>query len=137
MIEIRNYFAARINEVDPDFKPWNDGFAFDNIPSTFINKTYHLAYQIESTDHIDTSITDNYTISLLLFFKGYRDVQTALDKSMTLANNIRVNIISRDNVFASAFYNVKAVSMIPEALESNDNSMYITLEFELNKNVLI
>ena len=137
MNEIRTYFSSRIKEIDPDFKPWKDGFAFDNIPSTFINKTYHLAYQIESTDHIDTSILDNYSISLLLFFKGYRDVQTALDNSMTLANNIRVNIINRNNVFSSSFYNIKAVSMIPEALESNDNSMYVTLEFELNKNVLI
>ncbi|MDH3324066.1 MAG: hypothetical protein OEL89_00345 [Candidatus Peregrinibacteria bacterium] len=133
MNDIRGYFDTRIAEIDSKFKPWNDGFPSDNIPSTFINKSYFLLYNINSSEFLDQSMSDNYLVNLKLFFKGGRDVQTTIDESFDLANNIRVNIVKRENVFPSAFYNILPESMTFNILNGNDNSFYIEIVFELTK----
>ena len=129
--QVRTYFKSRIAEIDSDFKEHKDAFNYENIGKTVYNKAYHISYGgVDSVELLDEITDDRMNVSVKLFFKGFRDTQTALDTSMDKANLIRLNAVKRVNYYGNTnIKNIIMTTLTPEALESNDNQIIITLNF--------
>ncbi len=128
--DVRSYVSARILEIDSDFREWNDGFNKDNIPSSLLDKSFFVEYGLETPDQENTFITDTIAVTLTVFFKGFRNVKVALDSSMDLADDIRINVLSKAKLGASNYLNITNLSMESSPIdESNDNSIAIEMTF--------
>jgi hypothetical protein len=116
------------------FREWEDAFNKDNIPKNILNKSYFMSYGITTVEN-SVPLEDNINIVIECFFKGYRNPKEALDNAMVLCNSIRLEILNRESIASFLEVNILAidsVSQIPEPLNSsNDNSILITLEFNL------
>lgn len=134
------WFVVRFKEYFQDifkangFKEWEDAFNKDNIPSNILNKSYFMSYGINTVEN-SVPLEDNINIEIECFFKGYRNPKEALDNAMELCNSVRLSILNRESIASFLEVNILAidsVSQIPEPLNSsNDNSILITLEFNL------
>jgi len=133
MNEIRKYLIDRVAEIDTNLKPWNDGFAFDNIPSTIRDKSFFINYEITSTQRLDTAIVDLYDVNLNLFFAGKKDVQGLIDTAFNLADNIRINVIQLNKLISTNIHAIETLSMKTIPLDNNDNSFYIEISFNFQK----
>jgi len=129
--DIRSFIKARILAEDADFKEWKDGFNRDNIPSTLFNKSFFISYSLPSNIKTDSSWTDDsVSASAELFFKGYINIQDALDSAMNTADNIYRRASNSVN-YTNEIKKVDGVSIIPEPLISNDNSIIITITWNI------
>jgi len=136
--KVRDYTIQQVLGVDSDFKEWTDGFNSENIPSTLFNKAFHIFYTIPSIVDGQSYITNSVSLTLKLFFKGYRDPAEAIDTAMDTASDIVAAMKSIHNVqlYRSTddlpIQNVVPLSQIAEPLENNDNNVIITMEFDMN-----
>ena len=132
MVKFKEYFQTIFK--DNGFKEWDDAFNKDNIPSNILNKSYFMSYGINTVEN-SVPLEDNINIEIECFFKGYRKPKETLDKAMELCNSVRLSILNRESIASFTEVNILAiesVSQIPEPLNaSNDNSIVITLEFNL------
>ena len=129
--QVRTYFKSRLSETDSDFREWTDGFNRENIPNNIYDKAYHIAYgSLASSALSDNFIEDNLSVSIQLFFKGYRDPAQAIDDALDKAHNFRLRCVSFPNATTGDdIKNVILTTMIPDFPESNDNMIIIDLEF--------
>ena len=136
--DLRPYFQARLAAVDPDFREWEDGFNVDNIPSTILDKSWHLRFDPFSyvgTAHTCLSFDCGLTMSV--FFKGYRNPQEAIDSALFFADAIikectnpvhRLNQPKIKNVLPSTV-------AVRELGATNDNA--VVLEIQLTCEVIL
>lgn len=136
--KIRTYLKELIERADPSFKEHKDAFNTDNIAKTSFNKAYHISYDIPSIDFgADAYFTSNASAAVTFFFKGYRCPQTALDDSMDIVGGLSQDFASVSNLTAyrmSYDFPIQVcnpVSQTPQPLQSNDNSIIITLDLNL------
>jgi len=129
---VRTYLSARVLEIDSDFREWDDGFNKENIPSTLLNKSFFIEYEISGVDNSEnTFLTDTISTKITLFYKGFRDVKTALDTSMDLTDNIRINILSKAKIGLTSYLNITNSSVVASPIdESNDNSIAVEMNFD-------
>ena len=129
--DVRDYIKARILAEDSDFKEWKDGFNRDNIPKTIFNKAFFISYSLPSNNVTQSSWSDDsVSVQAELFFKGFRSVQDALDNAMDVADNIYRRAPNNAN-YAGNIKKVDGVSVIPEPLISNDNSIIIIITWNV------
>lgn len=131
--QVRDYFRARILEVDTDFKEHRDGFNRDNVPRAAFNKGFHVLPGTLVSDATDMlHLDDNLSVSVQLFFKGFRDVQSAMDEALDKAHDIRLQAIKHAKAMVGQnIKNVICNSIGAEPLDSNDNAILVTLEFSV------
>lgn len=136
--KIRTYLKNIITDFDADFKEHKDAFNTDNIARTNFNKAYHITYSVPSIDSgSDVYFTSSATASIQFYFKGYRCPQTALDEAMDTVATLSQSFASISNVsaFRMAYdfpiQQVSPTSQVPEPLQSNDNSIIINLDLNL------
>jgi len=75
---VRPYFRARAESLDYD--EWKDGFNFNNIPATQLDRSFHLGPV--GADAVDLNQQDQTMIAQItvrLFFKGFRNSAQAID----------------------------------------------------------
>lgn len=131
---IREYIDDRVKEIDSDFSEWEDGFNMENIPSTLMDKSFFVEYGISSVADDKTLIIDTIEVTLRLFFKGFRNVKDALDNSMDLADNIRINILGKGNIANSDYLTAQNTGMVASQInESNDNSLVVEMTFNFEQ----
>lgn len=130
--KIRTYLENNIKAVDADFRQHDDAFNSVNIAN--IEKAFHISYSVASTEVGQQMLMQTASISVKFYFKGFRDTIKMFDTAMDLVNDVAMGCASRTNVAAFRasddfpIQNIDIVSQVPEQLESNDNSMSITLE---------
>lgn len=134
--DLRTYFINRIQAEDSDFREHTDGFNRDNIPSTLLNKTFHIEFGNFSGEGLVDQVTkDVQEVNVFLYFKGFRDPKATIDTGMDTGNNIRLGAIKFENIAASLIPEMKKVilnSMSPSPIDTNDNSIIITLSFSVD-----
>lgn len=132
MIEqFRSFLKARVLEENSDFKEWPDAFNSENIPSTLIDKSFHITYDsISLVDDQGCFFFDDASMNVQLFFKGYRDPQTALDFAVNTAHNIRRRAVN-PNKANELIKRVDALSLDVEPIDTNDNAIIINLNFNI------
>lgn len=131
---VRSFLEARLLEVDSDFEVHDDAFSLENIGNNDFNKRYHIFYGNVATS-VDNQHTTNDIVNatVTLFFRGYRNATESLDESMDLANTYRLNCLKIAPLRAQDFIKrVVCSSIQAEPLDSNDNSIKITLQFSIN-----
>jgi len=135
--KVRTYFKNQIAIIDGDFKEWEDAFNIDNIPSSIRDKSYHIAYEIPTSEDFNTHLEDGISVTLNAFFKGYRTPAATLDVAMDLCNDIRIQSVKKESIESfratddNPIFGVISNSIIPTSITSNDNQVVITLEFTI------
>jgi len=130
LVSVRQYFRDRMDSLS--YSEWTDGFNFVNIPSTILNRSYHLEVGTISSNAANQHVHEfSYPITLRLFLKGYRDPSAAIDDSIVEIESIYSNVLSPTNRYSISIKDVvpNSVSVIPLDA-SNDNSIIVQFEFD-------
>lgn len=129
---IREYFQARILEVDPDFSEYSDAFnSNDEVPGNIVSKAYHILSKGISPGTSDMmSTNDEVPVEVKLYFKSSGDKIEALNGAQDVANSVRLLCLK-----ASKFRGVAGIRAItctgltPMPLNTNENTFYVLLNF--------
>jgi hypothetical protein len=130
---LRPYFEQRMLAVDAELKEWEDGFNIDNIPSSILDKSWHIQFNPFSynTGGAHTCLSFNCPVTLNVFFKGYRNPKEAIDTALIFADAIikectkpvqRLNQPKIKNVLPS-------LVSVRELDTTNDNAAVLELQF--------
>jgi hypothetical protein len=117
--------------VDSDFREHKDGFNDENIGRNIFNKSYHITMSNPSNADTDgCRIEDDISVTAKLFFKGGKTskIQGVLDAALDTGHNYKLKA-SNFNDFPSVIKRVVGNSVVPSPLDTNDNSIIITVEF--------
>lgn len=134
--QIRTYINGEISTYDNSLKEWRDAINIENIPSTDIDDTYHIGFDVSSGSSQDSFIEDSVAISVNFWKKGYNEPTDALDSLMDTVCQIRNRIVSHKNVelfnranSSSDMLEIQTTTITPaEISASNDNTIQVTLE---------
>lgn len=131
-ITLRQYFVDRMAAVDPDLKEWDDAFNIENIPSSVLDKSWHITFgTFNYTGSAHTCLNFDCPVTLSVMFKGYRAPKEAIDTALTFADSIvkectkpvqRLNQPSIKNV-------LPGIVNIRELGASNDNVVVLEIQF--------
>lgn len=126
---IRPYFAARLEALG--FREWRDGFTFENIPETILDKSFHVYLETISGGPINQA--DQLLTGLVViraFYRGYRDVTEAIDESISSTEAIVKEVCKVSNRTSEGILNVVFDGVDYEPLTAqNDNSVLTTMRF--------
>lgn len=116
------------------YKEHRDAFNTENIASSVLDKSYHVI--INPVNRVASSNTGQdfeSTVTLLLIFKGNRDMTEAMERAEKLSESVIKTIMSFDRLKKTGLKNVifNSLSFDPFA-SSNDNVVRCTLVFEAN-----
>lgn len=130
--DLRPYFQARFANVDSDLKEWCDAFNIENIPSTIIDKSYHIregAFTYVGT--AQTCMSFSCPVNLTVCFKGYGDPKEAIDTALKMANDIVKECTKPVHRLNQRFIK----NVLPEVIsareysQSNDNIVVLEIQF--------
>lgn len=131
-LTLRQYFETSMLNVDSEFREWEDAFNIDNIPSTILDKSWHLRFQPFSfLRNAQTCMNFDCPVTLNVFVKGYRNPKEAVDTALILADAIikectkpvrRLNQPAIKNVLPN-------LVDVRELAQSNDNAAVLELQF--------
>lgn len=131
---IRTYLENRLLEVDSDFEVFDQAFNNDQIGDADFDKRYHIFYgNVTATTANQNTTQDIVNAVVSLYFRGYRDTSEALDESMDIANQYRINCL-RTN-FLKTESNIKRVvcnNITAEPLPTNDLAIKVQLSFSIS-----
>lgn len=131
VVNFQEYYKAILESNG--YQEWEDAFNSENIPSTKLNKVFYLEYSIDSVEmDANLGLENQVTTDIKLFKKGYRNSKESLDLAMTEAINLRQLFMSPKTLAAFTETNIigiDSVSIIPEQLQDDDNSIIVTLSF--------
>lgn len=114
------------------FKEHKDAFNYENIPSTIINKSYHIETPTGGRRGTYTNQSQEleHDCVIRVFFKGYRYPATAIDEAMTNYNTILATVLSSSNRLNAGIKNIylNDVSIKPFGA-TNDNLVLLEITF--------
>lgn len=131
---VRSFLADRLIEVDRDFVSHDRAFEDDSIGSNNFDKRFHIFYGDISTTSANQNVTqDVVNATVLLYFDGFRNTTQALDDSLDLANQYRINCLRR-NKYANLLFikNVVCKSIKARPLNTNANGIQVELQFSIS-----
>lgn len=116
------------------YKEWDDSFNFENIPSSLIDKRFHLELQ-DALGVRNNQLDQEISVPVLarIFLKGYRNTSSARDDAIARGQTILETILKpevRVGEYPDGLKNVSLESMSTEAAKtSNDNLIVLNLTF--------
>lgn len=125
---IRPYFRTRLDGLG--YLEHEDGFNRQNIPQTILNKSYHIL--VESVSGGPINHTDQFTESSVLvsvFFKGYRNVNEAIDDAISNVETIIKDVCKVVNRTSTLLNVVFEGSDFLPLSDTNDNSVLVEMRF--------
>ena len=128
---VRDYFKSQLTALDSSFREHVDGFETENIARNIFNKSYHIVINNPSNVETDNCrVEDNISVRVQLFFKGGKTskLQSSLDNALDIGHDYKLKS-SNIKDFPSTIKRVVGTSVIASPLETNDNSIIITIEF--------
>lgn len=129
------YLRALLPNVDADFKEWDDAFNIENIPSTILDKSWHVGYSsFTYQGSAQNCLGYSCPVTLSLFLKGYRHPQEAIDSALFFADAITKEVCKPSNRLNQAYIkNVLPGTIRMRALaQDNDNTVVLELGFNFN-----
>jgi hypothetical protein len=127
---IRPYFRARLNALG--FREWKDGFNFENIPSTILDKSYHVEIprgsRLNAFDMSSNDITQDVVVRV--FFKGFRNPSEAIDLALLKYEQILQSVLASENRIGVDIKNIyfDSCQILPLS-DSNDNAVILEITF--------
>jgi len=134
---VRQYFTARASELG--YVKHYDGFATDNIPNTRFDRAYHVsAFTFTGVSQNQTDLSLTASVTVRLFFKGFRDVDVGIESATNGAEAYIDNALLATNRLGAEIKNVifGTLSVAPYG-DTNDNQIVseITFTASLNKGI--
>lgn len=133
MTAVRGYFRSMANSLS--LKEWKDGFNIENIPSTVMNKSYHISQGIATGVKLNQNDQEiSFPITIEIFNKGYKDVSSAIDSSIDLAEDLITTCVAPANRLTqtTGIKNIFFEDASFEPLDvSNDNSVIAKVTFRV------
>lgn len=132
--QINDHIHAVINSLQSDYREWQDGFNFRNVPETIFDKAYHvdIAPSIAGAEQNDRSILEPVQVRLTFLRKGYNRVQDVILNCLNDVHCFKLVLI--DQKTWKDFGNIRKVAFSglgkEEFDESDDNDFIITLDLE-------
>ena len=128
LANIYPYFRTRMKSVG--YTEWQDGFNTENIPSTVINKSFHIL----TPGIIGGSINQNHqntetAVQIQFVLKGYRYPTEAKEKAMFETEKIIKDICKISNRTATLLNVVFNSSTMQALNSSDDNQVLVVLDF--------
>lgn len=129
--KVRDYFTTRA--LDLGFKKHYDGFAFDNIGSTVLDRTFHVeAFQLQGQGQNQTDQVFRCPVTVRLFFKGYQKVDDAIKTATIQGQAFVESALSSENRLGRTD-GVKNITFdliqVEPFAQSNDNFVVCRMEF--------
>ena len=129
--DVRTYLKNRITDENSSFYEHTDGFNAENVPTNIKTRSFFIEYQQPSNLSTEGDlIHDQVTATVRLFFKGYRTVQQSIDSAMDTCHNIKLRASKISN-YTATIKRCTCNSVTIEPVESNDNNMIVTMEFDI------
>ena len=137
MTEVRSYFRSRCLAVG--LKEHNDAFNDENIPSTYIDNSFHVLLnsfsgrKLNQTDQeIDCAVTVSFWV------KGFRNPTSGLDSAVSKSETLLKEVLKNYNRLGQCLKNVVFNNVAYTALsEDNDNAIKVTMSFTALTSILI
>jgi hypothetical protein len=127
----RSFLRGRLDTLG--FREWEDGFNNSNIPSSILDKSYHI-----KVDKIASGPANHlhhvfiFPTTIFLFLKGYRNPSLAIDQGLDAAQNIFSEILDpaqRLQTDGLKDIRPRSVDVVPVS-DSNDNAIVVQIELE-------
>ena len=129
--DVRTYLKNRITDENSSFYEHTDGFNAENVPTNIKTRSFFIEYQQPSNLSTEGDVVhDQVAATVKLFFKGYRSVKESLDNAMDTCHNIKLRASKISNYTAS-IKRCTCNSVTIEPVDSNDNNMIVTMEFDI------
>lgn len=127
------YFRARLKARHPELEEWRDAFNVENIPSTKLNKAYHL--EVLPASYVGSAhgcLGYRAQVRVRVFVKGHDKPAEAVDKAMIYADTITTECCKSTNRLTQPFLkNILPISVDVKSLDtSNDNVAILDMTFE-------
>lgn len=128
LVNVRQYFKDRLDGLG--FREWPDGFAFDNIPETIIDHSYHVflpsmgGFPINQTSQdVDSSVV------VRIFLKGYRDASEAIEESIEQVECVLNDVLKVGNRTATLLNVVFDSADFAPIKEDNETGVLVEMNF--------
>lgn len=136
---IRPYLRDRFNALA--YSEWQDAFAFDNIPESIIDSSYHIGPNVISNNEVtNNTIQLDVDVTTVLMFLGYRYPAEALDKANERLDAIYkevmgpVNRLGTDN----GLRNILLIDTKQDPLNfENDNGVLVTIRWRCHVEICL
>jgi hypothetical protein len=132
---IKPYFRAGLDSLG--LYEWTDGFPSDNIPSTLVEESYqHNIEDIsgEALGSLDHGFTVTYLVEV--FFNGYRDVKTNIDRAVSRGEDIVIELCNPANYGTNVQrVELNSMTIVPLSSDFNDNIIKVELRFGVRVSV--
>ena len=114
------------------FREWKDGFNFENIPETILDKAYHIETPSGSRrDVYDMQTQDvEMDVTVRLIRKGYRDPASGIDTTLVNLDAILARTLASSRRIGTNIKNIAYSSHTVQPLaDSNDNAVLLEINF--------
>jgi len=134
--KVRKYIATQIKAIDSKFKEIDAPF-IDSISESRIDKAYHIKYDVNGTEELQTDISDDITAEVKFYFKSFKRGVVKYDYAMDIVNSIRMKCININSLqeFSDEDQNkivsCRSISQIGEQLGDNGEIIVITLMLDM------
>lgn len=129
--DVKAYARARLNALG--YKEWRDGFNFENIPRTLLDKSYcvELGVAVGLKDTQD-SLDIDAPFTVRIFMKPRRESKGLIDEAIERADEIIFDLMAAVNrvTGTGGLKNIRFDTMTIEPLkDSNDNGVIAKITF--------
>jgi len=127
---IRPFFRQQLDALG--YREWKDGFNFTNIPSSLLDRSYHLSTpssaRLGPWDQASQELHQDVVVRV--FLKGFKNPAAAIDDAMSRYDNILTRIFDPSKRLGCEIKNIylNTMEILPFA-ESNDNSITLEITF--------
>tara|TARA_R110000824_G_scaffold362789_1_gene550775 strand:- start:446 stop:868 length:423 start_codon:yes stop_codon:yes gene_type:complete len=128
---VRTYIKDRLTATDSSFKEHTDGFNTDNIGRNTLDKSYHIL--VDSVDNQESGgnyVQDSISIKVQLYYKGYRNIQSAIDSAIDQAHDFKLRAINPAN-WTSTVKSVVCDNIRTTTLDANDNVVIMEIDLTI------
>lgn len=129
----RSYFRGRADAIG--LKEWADGINFENIPSSVIDRSYHIQAGSGSGTKLNQNDQElSFDVTVRIFMKGYRDSASAVDSAIKMTEDLIKETVSAKNRLtqSNGIKNIVLSSFNFEAFDqSNDNLVIASVTFRV------
>lgn len=127
------YFRGRMSTLD--YQEWNDAFAFNNIPDTIIDMSYHLRVGTTASGPANLTVHNFLVpVEVRVFFKGFQDPSRAMDNVMSNIDLILNEVLKIENRVGrtDGIKDVRPINIAIDPVDgSNDNDIVVNLTFDV------
>ncbi len=127
--DVRSYYRSKLDSLN--YSEWTDGFNFENIPQSILDRSYHLEIGvITSGASSQTVFTFSYPITVRIFLKGFVDPSGAIDDAILQSETVLASVLDAQARYSENIKSIDPLSIsILQLADSNDNDLILEMEF--------